>query len=65
MSEIELKPCPFCGGKANLVKTTFAFYVECEYQECYAWYPSFRETTESQAVNVWNIRIERGADVNG
>lgn len=25
----ELKPCPFCGGEAEIIRTNNAFYVQC------------------------------------
>lgn len=29
MSEIALKQCPFCGGKAKMCNTNLGFFVEC------------------------------------
>lgn len=67
---IELKPCPFGGGKAKLwhrrrQQTKYA--VGCMKDDCYAWVPAdvrlsalhnyapcFRYLTD--AVNSWNIR---------
>lgn len=62
----ELKPCPFCGGKANYyceeldwadwgyISATkyYNTYVECE--ECGAGTASF--DTEQQAIDAWNRR---------
>lgn len=46
---IELKPCPFCGGEANFTTTRtrvdshdeieFVFYIECS--ECYTHLPQY------------------------
>lgn len=52
----ELKPCPFCGGKAVLCENTDYAYVYCK--ECGS------QTDESHgtagaAVAAWNTRAER------
>lgn len=52
----ELKPCPFCGGKAVLCENTDYAYVYCK--ECGS------QTDESHgtagaAVAAWNTRVER------
>ena len=38
MQEVELKPCPFCGGKAVVKATTKrnGFTIWCECSKCYA-----------------------------
>lgn len=56
----ELKPCPFCGGKATLVNNqSGTVYVECT--KCFAMgermYDWWGETTE-QAIEAWNRRTE-------
>ena len=55
MSEIKLKPCPFCGGKANMSLIFRAgFKVECTVCGC--------KTTlfnrNGDAINVWNRRAD-------
>ena len=58
----ELKPCPFCGGKARLN----------EYKDCEIWYEVWCDgcavrteqyENEDEAVKVWNHRVERTAKV--
>lgn len=57
--EIELKRCPFCGGKPFFYKWEVihnpiqAMRVECE--ECYA--QSTYGTQESEVAGFWNQRI--------
>ena len=63
MSEHELKPCPFCGGKPVIYKSMSdrRAWVMCS--ECGATSPSgFREKT---AIKAWNRRAndEAGKDV--
>ncbi len=60
----ELKPCPFCGGKAELV-TSQAFewcdryyYVRCASEECEKRTHLYDRTHE--AIEAWNRRAEDG-----
>lgn len=71
MSEIKLKPCPFCGGEAytytctslNHGKKVKNWLIHCK--ECHLNYPNFsivdRCLTEEEAIKHWNTRkpIER------
>lgn len=54
MSE-ELKPCPFCGGEANLYKyaKNGKFLVRCEYCGVETIYFG----TEEIAIKAWNRRV--------
>ena len=55
---IELKPCPFCGGKAEMMGITFV-YVKC--LKCGVETMGFRE--EDEAAGAWNRRDgERNVD---
>lgn len=53
MSE-EIKPCPFCGGEAELYRGGIK-YVLCK--ECLATSCDFK--TEAEAIEAWNARHER------
>lgn len=59
----ELKPCPFCGGEANLVKRKFktgfypsggTYYVHCKVR-CITTQP--RRKAED-VIELWNRRVE-------
>ena len=62
MSKIELKSCPFCGGKARLCKTAF---FSCEAKvicpTCRIQTATYKESNmdnaEWFAVNAWNRRV--------
>jgi Lar family restriction alleviation protein len=52
MSE-KLKPCPFCGGQADIIRSAnHWFFVRCP--ACEASKPGFE--TENDAVEAWNSR---------
>lgn len=56
MKPPELKPCPFCGGKARLFTDDDKYYshiVACE--NCGA--RTLREHIEAIAVSYWNRRV--------
>ena len=69
MQDVKLKPCPFCGGEAELVCTTdnhHSPYVRCKYgaylkPQCRAnMYPWHYKTAE-EAIEAWNRRAEKVA----
>lgn len=49
----DLKPCPFCGGEAQIEH--MSCWVEC--QKCYA--ASVTCGEEQAAIDAWNTRVER------
>lgn len=51
--EEELKPCPFCGGKARAHDTIQWSLVSCD--ECSA---EIRGYTKDEAIEAWNRRVE-------
>jgi Lar family restriction alleviation protein len=62
MTETKLKPCPFCGGKAELVKSnmtlTFAdsFCVRCDNLGCFIRPNTPHRLSDEDAINIWNRR---------
>ena len=49
----ELKPCPFCGGEAELDEYCGKYVVFCKNASC-----SWRKT-KAEAIEAWNTRHER------
>lgn len=45
----ELKPCPFCGGEAELVRSSQ--FVRCKTDDCYFY-------TSAVDINKWNTRTQ-------
>lgn len=68
MAEIKLKPCPFCGGKAEIKRYVgFAFeqaYVECTSCEVQTKMidPSLKYCANDKAAELWNNREEEKPD---
>ena len=57
----ELKPCPFCGGKAKRFYSLSSSWIGCT--KCVAYGPPFGDITEPQdgmerAITAWNMRKE-------
>lgn len=61
MSELELKPCPFCGGRGKLYKVWSGYSVKCCGDErCHLQavpFPAY--TTKERAIEAWNRRAQR------
>ena len=58
MEQKQLKPCPFCGGKADeftLLKNDvrIRYVIQCENQ-CSSTYPV---DSEEEAIKAWNKRV--------
>ena len=52
----ELKPCPFCGGRAKLIVVNNQYQVMCDGYACLAkqgWWER-----KDYAINAWNRRAE-------
>ena len=61
----DLKPCPFCGGKASLRHDHAGFgasYVQCEKcgLESIKFLKSFEYSSDEKAVEFWNRRYDDG-----
>lgn len=60
----ELKPCPFCGGEAEISKGRFdgkdTSYVMCK--KCEAWgeffFVSPKYASNERAIKAWNRRVK-------
>lgn len=62
MSEIKLKKCPFCGGKARMNSTSAfvrkAFYVNCDEIGCEMQCSTKLCFTKAEAAEIWNKRAK-------
>ena len=58
MSDIQLKPCPFCGGKAEVTFNKQSVKCTCCDAEIKSW-------DAKQATNLWNRRIEEDDSYEG
>ena len=54
----ELKPCPFCGGKAMLKGSEFCWWIECS--GCEFGTPAFLKKEE--VIEAWNRRTNDDND---
>lgn len=67
MSEIKLKPCPFCGGKAEIFR--WQAHINDEYHSdlvCTNCGAGFHDvSSEKSAFKAWNKRFANAAQVDG
>ena len=56
----ELKPCPFCGGKAKLLSRGGLHYVVCWEKACRITPRTTWHNTKEKAIEAWNRRAEDG-----
>ena len=57
-SDSELKPCPFCGGKAHCVYSTPDYileWIECTECPCQMTFGTYHDD-DSEAIEQWNSR---------
>lgn len=52
--EEELKPCPFCGGKADICETSSTW----SFVSCYECSAEIRGDTKAEAIEAWNRRVK-------
>lgn len=56
---MEMKKCPFCGGKAHvryIAVMEAPYFPECEDEHCIAGDTGIGFKTEEQAIKAWNER---------
>lgn len=65
MKQIELKPCPFCGGKARFTTKTFDCIAETAVVYCEVCGAQTEEVSasvhycaEEKAASLWNTRVD-------
>ena len=63
MSEIKPKPCPFCGGKAEVMHPKYRemgpFWVECKQEnDCFVHPKTGYFALQFGAICVWNMRSD-------
>jgi len=56
MAENELKPCPFCGGEAEVKFFLGNYFVACK--GCPGSTFPYKGMTEEEAVEAWNRRAD-------
>ena len=63
---IDLKPCPFCGGEAILIKiqntAIYSYHVRCNGNDCGVYVATCNRDTAEEAIKIWN---HRAGDGNG
>lgn len=69
MSKMNLKPCPFCGSKAELKHGTSAIFDTYAYVQCkdcgaktYDMYMSTAYSCDDKVIELWNRRSEAKCD---
>lgn len=50
----ELKPCPFCGARAEFATNSYAIWVACSYCQCHG-----EEGSKEEAIAAWNKRAQQ------
>lgn len=57
MNREELKPCPFCGGKAKLIKVDNGYYVQCVDLNCKTRTQTHVRSEAFAVIDIWNRRL--------
>lgn len=58
----ELKPCPFCGGEADVVDNEVFVDVSCRNHRCRGWADTLMYDSKNEAIEAWNRRAEDGTN---
>ena len=58
----ELKPCPFCGGRAVIFSTQYGTHIECEHYDPDSHRVQISEKTRDKATKAWNRRADDGTN---
>jgi len=53
---VDLKPCPFCGVKADILGCIDKFQAMCTNADCMVMPETFETETLQEAITVWNTR---------
>jgi Lar family restriction alleviation protein len=58
----KLKPCPFCGGEAEILYLDYSreHYVECRNKYCHLDVATDLSKTKKTAIKHWNKRAKNG-----
>ncbi len=69
MAELKLKPCPFCGGNAEIFinksrqgQTSNIHCSKCSCRKTLLKHPSYDGVIEQDAIDDWNTRTPKGKD---
>ncbi len=60
MADVKLKPCPFCGGEAEIIDNEYFVDVSCKDHHCRGWADSLSYKSKEQAIKAWNRRVNDG-----
>ena len=60
MADTKLKPCPFCGGEAEVVANEYFADVSCKDGECRGFTDYLTFKKKSEAIEAWNRRATDG-----
>lgn len=55
--ETELKPCPFCGGKAEFLDEDFESPMEIRCTMCDVTITAYLDECKEDIINYWNTRV--------
>ncbi len=70
MNNEKLKPCPFCGGKADIIENSGrkkgeakSFHPCCHNEKCIMFVGALWYNNKTEAINAWNRRADNGIKV--